>query len=144
MCRSVSKIRGERKQNPVVHLSGSPHWSPLSAFLWPYKNWRWSSAWTRPRHQRSCSKPWDTSKIRRQTTNNKEVELRVSPRGSQALSPHGVLTRDQAGQSARALISAFYVLKMLHLHSHVFSCCQQFFHVISLKTVQQTYCPTKQ
>lgn len=53
--------------------------------------------------------------------NNKEVGLRVSPRGSEALSPHGALARDQTGQSAGALISAFYVLKMLHLHTHVFS-----------------------
>lgn len=61
-------------------------------------------------------------KIGGQTTNNKEVGLRVSPRGSEALSPNGALARDQTGQSARALISAFYVLKTLHLHSHVFSC----------------------
>lgn len=57
-----------------------------------------------------------------QMTNNKEVGPRVSPRGSEPLSPHGALARDQNGQSARALISAFYVLKTLHLHSHVFSC----------------------
>lgn len=57
-----------------------------------------------------------------QATNKKEVGLRVSPRGSEALTLHEVVARDQAGQSATALISAFYVLKMLHLHSHVFSC----------------------
>lgn len=33
-------------------------------------------------------------------------------------------------QSARALISSFYVLKGLHLHSHVCSCSQRFFLVI--------------
>lgn len=53
--------------------------------------------------------------------NNKEVGLRVSPRGSEALSPHGALARDQTGQSASALISPFHVRKTLHLHSHVFS-----------------------
>ena len=53
---------------------------------------------------------------------NKEVGVRVSPRGSQAFGPRGAPARDQAGPSARALISAFYVLKMLHLQDRVFSC----------------------
>lgn len=48
--------------------------------------------------------------------------LRVSTRSSEAFSPCEELARDQAEQSGRALISAFYVPKLLHLHSHVFLC----------------------
>lgn len=42
MCRSVRRIRGDLKQNPVVHLSGSPLHSPLPVIHRAYKNWRWN------------------------------------------------------------------------------------------------------
>lgn len=116
------RSEGTRNKTLLCICQAVPTASPLPVILWPFKNWRWSSAWTGALHQRSCFKPSDTPKIRGERTNNKEVGLRVSPRGSEALSPHGALATDQTRQSARALISVFYVWKTSHLHSPVFSC----------------------
>lgn len=48
-CRLVTEIRGGPEQNPVVHLSGSPRYTPtplaqppLAAILWSFKSRRWS------------------------------------------------------------------------------------------------------
>lgn len=53
-CRSVQKIRGDSRQNPVVHLSGGLHLPPLPAVQ---ELWGGAQLEQRARHQRSCLKP---------------------------------------------------------------------------------------
>lgn len=121
MCRSVTRIRRDPKQNPVVHLSGSPQSEPFSGYIrigggaLPQQR-----NGTRAASSLERSLPPQKKKIQgnKKRKKRKEVGLRVSPGGSEAAqSPRST---DQ--RSVRALISGFYVVKMLHLHCHVFSC----------------------